>query len=272
MEEGGHRLMRPTRALSSVMGMEAAVQAIARQGVPDFMGSPSAGLDPKLVSGPCAFGCDVRPGSWDLQIADLVRPAPDELLMPRLVFAGKLRDEYEVVFLLQQYKVRLGICDSRPEATLAARLQNACRALGVDVWRAQYATTPQNKAICGVNAAERIITLERSMTLDGVHHRLRMNQLGLPANFRQAAGGAFVAEMTSSTRIYRRWHGTDHYHWEPNGADHQFHAMNYLMVAIEFGHLDRMSTQAVGAELGYVSRPGDEDGDQEELEPIRLKC
>jgi hypothetical protein len=265
-------VIRTGQTLSSAMGMAAAAQAIAQQGTPDFAPKLSYGMDLSQVSGPCAFGCDVRPGSWDLQIGDLVRPKPDELLVPRLVFAGKLRDEYEVVFLLQQYRVRLGICDSRPEATLAARLQSACRAIGIDVWRAQYATTPQNKAICGVNTRERILTLERTMTLDAVHHRLRMSQMALPENFRHIAGGEFVQEMTSCTRISRKWHGTDSYTWDKNGADHQFHAMNYLLTAMEFGHLDRMgSSMAVGAELGYVSRPGDDEDDEMDLEPIKLK-
>src|ERR1035441_1029193 len=96
-----------------------------------------AGVPPKTVKTPCALGCDVRPGSFDVCIGDVLRPRPD-LVIPRILFYGKVRDEADVIYLAQQYPVKCGIADCRPESTVIKRMIDKMRSMRKDFWRAQY--------------------------------------------------------------------------------------------------------------------------------------
>jgi hypothetical protein len=73
----------------------------------------------------------------------------------------------------------------------------------------------------------------------------------LPQNFRQITGGHFTREMTSSTRVPIKWQGRDAYSWEKQGADHVFHAWNYLLVAIA-----KSNMMAFGGDVTMVAHKG----------------
>lgn len=237
------------------------------------------GLLPSMIVGRCAVGCDIRPGSWDVAIGDVVLGSKG-LRVPRLVFYGKVRDDEDVEALADQYRAVGGVSDSRPDATLAERLQGRMRKKGMRWWRANYNTAPSDVKM-QENVGEGILKLERTMTLDDVHWGFLTGiGIALPQNFREIAGGDFAKEMTSSTRVPTRWHGQEWNRWADQGPDHAFHAINYMLVAMaKIGLAAWGSGEIVGATPGYMrgakaaqSAPSvtdavkeDEEEDEEEL-------
>ncbi|MGE5610475.1 MAG: hypothetical protein ACM359_14590 [Bacillota bacterium] len=229
------------------------------------------GVQPKTVRGPCACGVDIRPGSWDIICADVLM-APSGIHVVRPLFIGKVRDEQDVLFVMQQYKVRVGVADTRPETTLAKRLQGAARDKGIEVWRAEYNTSPGAIDI-QANESEMVLKLDRTMTLDNVHYAFTTGlTVVLPQNFKEITGGQFAREMIASQRVPTRWMGKDCYMWENRGADHSFHAFNYLLAAIKKGNLIAFGGAAtMGPSLGMVesSQPKNVKRDLwNELEPV----
>jgi hypothetical protein len=210
------------------------------------------GLSPKLVRGPCAFGCDIRPGSWDLVVGDVHRNEAG-VWVTRPVFIGKVRDEVDVLFVAKQYHARVGVCDTRPETTLAKRLQIAGRDCGIEVWRAEYNTAPSSiPAVANHN--EGVLKLDRTMALDDVHYAFHTGiGIIIPQNYREITGGDFERELISSTRVPTRWMGKDCYSWEHSGPDHSFHMLGYLLAAIKVGNLIAYGgIETMGATLGAI--------------------
>jgi hypothetical protein len=210
------------------------------------------GVTPSSVRGPCAIGVDVRPGSWDVVCGDVVM-SPAGLYVARPLFVGMVRDELDVLHVMQQYKVRVGVCDTRPETTLAKRLQVSARDKGIEVWRAEYNTSPSTIDM-QANEKEMVLKLDRTMTLDTVHYAFQTGlTVVLPQNFKEITGGDFVREMCSSQRVPTRWMGKDCYTWEGRGADHAFHAFNYFLAAIRKGNLMAYGgTETMGPSRGLV--------------------
>lgn len=226
------------------------------------------GISPMAVKGPCALGCDIRPGCWDVAIADVILArrfkqqdlfGDKELFVPRLVFYGKVTNMHTVLYLAMQYRVKFGVVDSRPEATDAGRLQAAAKTQGVEMWRAEYATNPTDVK-CVENTVENKLRLERTMTLDDVHGAFQTGTgIFLPENNLEICGGNFVAELKNSTRAPERIHGYDWWVWKKTGDDHALHTLNYLGVAIDKGRLKQWGgLDTMGAIRGEVVSPLDE--------------
>src|SRR4051812_13007130 len=103
------------------------------------------GVPPAAVTRPCALGCDQRPGSWDVSIGEVWRVGGENRApVVKLVFQGKVQDDEDVDFLVEQYPVSCGVIDSRPDGTLAKRTVARLRRKRLDFWRAQYNTNPSN--------------------------------------------------------------------------------------------------------------------------------
>jgi hypothetical protein len=214
------------------------------------------GMSPSLLKKPCALGCDIRPGSFDVLIGDIHCPAPDRKIL-RLVFAGKVRDERDVIWLAHQYPVRCGVVDSRPEGTLAKRLVERMIRARKDFWRAQYATNPSAVEM-SVNQEERLLTLERTMTLDSVFFGFSTGLgVAIPQNFKEITAGKFKSELCASTRSPVMWKNQPWYRWTENCADHAFHAWNYMLVAAVKCGLDRLTnSDSAMAQPGLVVSGG----------------
>jgi hypothetical protein len=197
------------------------------------------GLQLPHVRPPCLCGIDVRYASYDVVIADLVKNVNTGLNVLRPVFYGKVRDDIESLFVCQQYGVRFGLIDTRPEATLAKRMQEQAETIGIDLWRAQYNPTPGGTIEITKNESAMLVTLERTMTMDCVHHAFQTGQgIVLPQNYREVAQGQLCGELQGTTRISERRGGKDVYVWEKTGtADHAFHAFNLLLAAYKMSGL-----------------------------------
>lgn len=216
------------------------------------------GIQPHMVTRPCAVGVDIRFDSFDVAIAD-VWPQSADQKVARLVFYGKVRDDKDVVWLCHQYPVSCGVVDCRPEGTLAKRFVEKLRRQRKDFWRAQYNTNPSNVELT-VNEKEHLITLERTMTIDNLFLALSTSLgMALPQNWRdigRAPGqdmGAFGKELMAPTKSGVIWHGMQDFRWDASDGDHATHALNYLLVAIGIGKLHLPRGDALMPMKGLVA-------------------
>jgi hypothetical protein len=209
------------------------------------------GLPLELIHPPCCAGIDVRPGNWSVVISDRVAGSGIVKNVLRVIFHGDLRDETEVLWILRQYRCCFAVVDTRPETTLALRLQDAAEMIGIEIWRAEYLTTPSRIKITR-NEKERLVRLARTVSLDAAHHHFQTGQsVVIPQNFREMNRGKFESELTSSTRVFTRWQGQDDYEWVHKGDDHTLHAFNLLLIAYEMSGLGNWHG-AASAERGLV--------------------
>lgn len=214
------------------------------------------GIPPDAVRNPCAMGVDVRPGSWDVSIGDVVRRGPK--FVARLVFYGKVRDEDDVVWLCNQYPVRCGVVDVRPEQSIAPRMVKSLRAQHKEFWRAQYNTNPTAVEMT-VNEKEHLLTLERTMAMDEVYFALDKGEtMAIPENYASIEGGQFSNELKAPTKVPILWHGEPWWRWT-DGADHAFHSLNYLLVAMKVGKLWQARTTGITTIKGMTESVGRKD-------------
>lgn len=238
-----------------------------KQHIPGCMG-----VQPSSVTRACAMGCDVRPGSWDVAIAEPWKIKDQDMVMAKLVFYGKVQDEEDVMFLAQQYPVSCGVMDSRPDGSLIQRTVRQLNKMGKDFWRAQYNTNPSNIERV-TNEKEKLVTLNRSMTMDNVLHAF-ISGLGmaLPQNYkyihkgRSDEYGDFVSELLTPTRVTKdASKGEDGLVDWTKGEDHAYHAINYLLAAIAIGKFNlprgRVMMPMLGAVAGTLSDSFDDDDD-----------
>jgi len=229
------------------------------------------GIPPDTLRNPCACGVDVRPNSWDVSIGDVVRRGPK--YVARLVFYGKVRDEEDVKRLCDEYPVRCGVIDVRPETTLATRLVKSMRKRHKDFWRAQYNTNPTAIEMT-VNENEHLLTLERTMSMDEVYFALDKGEsLAIPENYASIEDGKFAEELKAPTKVPIVWHGEPWWKWT-EGADHSFHSLNYMLVAMKVGKLWQARTTGITTIKGMTEGPGgvrgriDGPDDSDYLDPM----
>lgn len=218
---------------------------------PNPLPDGSMGLPPKSIVGPCAMGCDVRPGSYDVSIVDIQKPRPD-MKIPRLVFYGKVRDENEVAWLAQQYPVRVGIVDCRPDGTVIDRFVKRMNKLHKNFWRVQYNPNSASAIEMSFNEANRLITLHRTMAIDEVFFAVSNTAMAIPENFRDICSGLFAREMCNSTRTAEiNSRGEESYSWS-KGDDHALHSLAYSCCAVKIGKLNTIGSDSNSFARGIV--------------------
>lgn len=212
------------------------------------------GLPLHLCTRPAVAGIDVRDGSWDVNIGDIkkaqISEAQIQMNIVRPIFIGKLTDEKQVQFVLEQYGVRYGVVDCRPEATLAKRLQESCGKVGIELWRSEYNTVPSTIKVTR-NESERLLKLERTMAMDVVHGAFQTGlKTVLPQNYKDITLGQFSAEMQSPTKVFTTWSGKPWWIWTKGGADHSFHAYTLMMIAFE--EISGYALRGVGEQTIFI--------------------
>lgn len=197
----------------------------------------SMGFPIKFAMPPCVCGIDVRPGDYTTIIGDIVHSSKFEKRVLRTIFAGKLKDERECLFVMLNYGVRFCLIDARPETTLAKRLQEEAQRHYIEGFRAQYNTQP-SAVEWTLNESEKLFTLEQTMTLDRVQHLFQeQSRVALPRNYADILKRQFLQEMISSTRTPMTWHGRDYNKWVERGPDHFFHAYNLMLHIASYSNL-----------------------------------
>jgi hypothetical protein len=210
------------------------------------------GINPAKVKGPCAAGIDVKYTKLSLSICQPVRPDPERCI-PQLVFYGELPDAENCLEVMKAYRCIGAVGDARPDPTPMVRLAAAAQKLHIDFHRTQYNTAPSNIEMT-VNSKERLLTLERTMTLDNVFFAFSTGmEIAIPQNFRDICQGRFVKELTASVRVPIVWHGEAGYRWSEGGAcDDAFHVLNFLMVAFKLAKLHLPRGDILMAQRGIV--------------------
>src|SRR6185437_11010182 len=124
-----------------------------------------------------------------------------------LVFYGNLQDGDECLKIMTEYKVAMALGAARPDSTHMVRVQKDAEKQHINFWRAQYNGSPSVVEITK-NEKEKLLTLERTMSLDGVFYAISTALgLAIPQNLREICGnvtgadGGFVKEICASTRI-----------------------------------------------------------------------
>lgn len=221
------------------------------------------GIPPLKVRSSCAVGVDVRPGSYDIAIGESSRVNPEQSVA-KLVFYGKVRDEKDVLWLCDQYPVRCGVADGRPDTTIIFRMVEKLRKARKDFWRAQYNPNPINNVEMTMNEAEHIVTLHRTMALDNVFFAAHTAMgLALPENFMEICAGQFSKEMCSSTRVPVIFKGQEAWEWT-GGADHAMHAVGYMMAAMRIGKMSMATSDFITITRGAVQGSIQASSDDEE--------
>ena len=164
--------------------------------------------------GVCVIGIDVG-NVLTVRISQLL---PDKRM--KAVYIGEVFDYQEVVDLYRKYKVRVGTIDALPETRLSKKLVGALKGL----FLVYYGNVKKDL----IDIHSKILTVDRTSTLDNVKEAILLKNLILPKNARSIPN--YYDQMTASTRTYDEV--KQRYVWvETSKADHFFHAESYGILA-----------------------------------------
>jgi hypothetical protein len=139
----------------------------------------------------------------------------------RAVYIGKVKTYSDIRELYYKYHVRVGIVDAQPEERLASKI---CTLRGM--WRCFYGSV--KKDVYDVRG--KILTVNRTKSLDGVKESLMLKTLVLPSSVMH--NQEYLNHMQALTRISKvRPDGSYEYVWMGSKPDHYFHAENYAKLA-----------------------------------------
>ena len=135
----------------------------------------------------------------------------------RVVWAGIVAEEQDVMNLYREYRCIAGIVDAMPEERMTRRMVRQKRGL----FRAYY----DRGHVDRVDKDHKIVNLSRTPAMDGVKEALVTGQIELPQDIDNV--GEFYDQMMASTRIYDE--DRQEFVWvEGSKADHYHHAMVYM--------------------------------------------
>lgn len=207
-------------------------------------------MDRHFVKGPCVFGTDLRPGVFDLTIADAVKGSDGQAFRP--IFIGKLDNPIQVMAVCLYYRPVMGLVDARPDFTATAGFQAKLAEYGIDVWRCQYNTNPDSSEEEYRDEEQGLITIHRSMSIDKVWMAIRSGRnVILPKNFSEIEGGKFKRELCGAYRTFEEYRGKTGVLFWKKRADHDdaLHSLNYCYKAWEMAGLNNYGD---GASLSIV--------------------
>jgi hypothetical protein len=164
-------------------------------------------------SDPCIIGIDVG-NECHIVIS---KPIENKL---QVIWIGFVREEQEIIDILRRYNIIIGVIDAGPESRMARRLVASFKSMFMCFYN-------HSSKVDNVNPKTKIISTDRTSSLDGVKERVLLKTILLPKNARSIQG--FYNQMTSSVRIFDEERQV--YNWVETGADHYFHAMNYMQLA-----------------------------------------
>lgn len=188
--------------------------------------SPGAKITAKMIDdakgdyrmhrpeGRCIFGADVG-NVIHAVVAELV-PWQGKLGC-RVVWAGDLHEEKDVLRKYDEYRCIAGTIDAMPEERMTRRLVRSRRGL----YRAYYNRGPVDR----VDQKNKIVNLSRTPALDAVKEGLVVGQMILPMDIDSVPG--FYDHLQAARRIYDE--DRQEFVWvEGSRPDHYHHALVYL--------------------------------------------
>jgi len=167
--------------------------------------------------GRCLLGCDVGNAMYvaigEVQGSRLV------VRLLRSFGSGEVEDFSELAGLYRQYRCVAGVIDALPEGRLSKKFARSFRG-------GFYCFYGEVKRDI-VDGAHKIITVERTQTIDAVKEALLTGELVLP---REAEEMPELREhLGALTRVYDERRGK--YVWAGDDPDHYLHAIAYMLVA-----------------------------------------
>jgi len=166
------------------------------------------------------------------------------------LFLGKIRDENEILNLMDRYNVRATVIDGLPETRMVERLQAKSNKIYITFFN--HATSSIK-----VSRKERKIVGKRTPIIDRVMENFNLNKYVNPANLQDIP--EYYKEMKSSTRILDSEKSPPEYVWvEGNKPDHYFITEAYCELAYEVGMQSNVFT--------YVDDIVDEEEEKGKLE------
>lgn len=173
---------------------------------------------------PCIMGVDV--GSVMHYSVGEILPTGET----RVVLFGTAREEEEIYDIARRFKVAFGAMDALPETRLSRHICSRLKGF----FMVYYGDVKSDT----VNPMRKIVTANRTASLDEVKSAIMREALQLPANARTAeplvmVRGSEVSEfyqnVCASTRYYDE--RSDRYDWIHSEPDHHFHGLNYMLIA-----------------------------------------
>lgn len=144
----------------------------------------------------------------------------------RKVYVGTVREFEDLHMLTVQYRVNRGVIDSLPETRKAREFCQSHSGWYLAHYPAKKDETNQARP----DRRERIISLNRTESLDASMQQYLQCSVVLPKTWRSLDNGDFAKQMIAPVRV---WHEDRKcYVWDEGGkADHHRHADNYALAA-----------------------------------------
>lgn len=167
---------------------------------------------PDVSTEPCVMGVDVG-NKIHVRISEIL---PTGKL--KAVYIGSV-DGYDDIFeLYRRYRIVFGVIDSMPEMRLSKKV---CATMPT-MYRCFYGGKQDS-----VNPNTKVVTVDRTSSLDRVREKLLTESIHYPENALQIP--EYGPQMISSTRVFDEKKGV--YEWRHSDADHFLHAENYMWIA-----------------------------------------
>lgn len=141
----------------------------------------------------------------------------------KITYIGEVTVEVsEVVRLVRQHNVRIGVIDALPEQHFVQKLKIAIP----NIFSCYY----QDSKKAPIDMS-RNVSVDRTASMDAVQESILTQMFLLPMNAESVP--KFYDQMMTSTRIFdeKANKGRGNYKWVESGPDHYHHAMNYLLIA-----------------------------------------
>ncbi len=143
----------------------------------------------------------------------------------RAVFIGSVDEFDDIIELSERYRVVCGVVDAMPEQRLS---RNLCARM--PAWFMCYYREVHRDLI---DIPNKMITVERTQTLDAVKEAILTKNIMLPMNASDIP--EYYNQMVASTRVYDETLVYPKYVWkEGSKPDHFFHAEAYQLLAQKF--------------------------------------
>jgi hypothetical protein len=171
-------------------------------------------LMPSTTDRHCTMGVDV--GSMLHVVIYEILPTGG-----RAVYIGSVKNPGDIIRLYHQYNVKVGVIDGLPEQRLSDNLVAALPGM----YKCFYSRDAKKSA---VDYKKKIITVDRTSSMDAVKESIILKQKILPKN--AASLSEYYDHMQAPVRIFDE--NKQRYIWaEGSKADHLFHAEVYASVA-----------------------------------------
>ena len=142
---------------------------------------------------------------------------PDHSRIP--LYIGIVNNYDDIVELHRNFNVKLGVIDAQPETRFSKKVVATLSGM----FMCFYGDVKRDI----IDPKYRIITVDRTSSLDAIKEMLILHTINLPKNV--ASIPEYYSHMQSLTRVYNEASGK--YRWIGDNPDHFFHAENYALIA-----------------------------------------